>query len=157
MKKNKYFLSAVWLINFLLMLVVILLPKNEGLFNSLYFVFLGCIFVVPAVLLVCQLYIYNKNDIVGHNEFYIPALGCALLMSLTFVRFIVSIKKEIIPQMIVILCTFIIAEILIGYLLSKTEKFSKIKYLFGSVAIYLLLVMFFFSAMIISYDHSIIW
>ena len=157
MNKNKYFLSAVWLINFLLMRVVILLPKNEGLFNSLYFVFLGCIFVVPAVLLVCQLYIYNKNNIVGHNEFYIPTLGCALLMSLTFVRFIVSIKKEIIPQMIVILCTFIIAEILIGYLLSKMEKFSKIKYLFGSVAIYILLVMFFFSAMIISYDHSIIW
>ena len=127
MNKNKYFLSAVWLMNFLLMLVVILLPKNEGLFNSLYFVFLGCIFVVPAVLLVCQLYIYSKNNIVGNNELYIPALGCALLMSLTFVRFIVSIKKEIIPQMIVILCTFIIAEILIGYLLSKTEKFSKIK------------------------------
>jgi hypothetical protein len=106
---------------------------------------------------VCQLYIYNKNNIVGNHEFYIPVLGCALLMSLTFIRFIVSIKKEIIPQMIVILCTFIMAEILVGFLLSKIEKFSKVKYLFGSIAIYVLLVLFFFSAMIISYDHSIIW
>jgi hypothetical protein len=157
MNKNKYFLGAAWLINFLLMLVVILLPKSEGLFNSLYFVFLGCVFVVPGILLVCQLYIYNKNNIVGNHELYIPVLGCVLLMSLTFIRFIVSMKKEIIPQMIVILCTFIMAEILVGFLLSKIEKFSKGKYLFGSIAIYVLLVLFFFSAMIISYDHSIIW
>ena len=43
-----------------------------------------------------------------------------------------SIKKEVIPQMVVIFVTFIMAETLIGFLLSKEEKFMKIKHFFHS-------------------------
>lgn len=155
--KNKYIFGIAWIVNFLLMLFVILLPKNEKLFSSLYFVFLGCIFFVPVVLLGCQLFLIFKNDKINKNDFYIHTIGASLLMSLTFVRFISSIKKEVIPQMVVIFLTFIMAETLVGFLLSKEEKFIKNKHFFGALLVYLLLVLFFFAAMIMSYDYSIIW
>lgn len=155
--KNKYIFGIAWMVNFLLMLFVILLPKNEELFSSLYFVFLGCIFLVPIILLGSQVFISFKDDKINRDDFYIHTIGASLLMSLTFVRFISSIKKEVIPQMVVIFVTFIMAETLIGFLLSKEEKFMKIKHFFGALSVYVLLVLFFFAAMIMSYDHSIIW
>lgn len=157
MNKKNIIYSIAWFIDFTVLLFIILFPKNENMFNNLYVVFLCCVFIVPLCLLIFQIYDNMRSEKeINEVKYFIPSVGSSLIMSLTFVRFMSSIKKEYVSQMVFILVAFLMAEILLGYVLFDYNKNTK-KTVVGAICIYFLLVIFFFAAMIMSYDHSIIW
>lgn len=157
MSKRKLVFTILWLVDILIMVFIILFPKNESVLQSMYFVFLVCIFVVPGLLLLFQCFqrIKYKDGVTG--ELLISGVGCSFLMSLTFIKFVSSIKKEFVWQMIFILLVFVLLEWLLGYISLSIKDEQNKKLVSCSTAIYLSLVLFYFAAMIMSYDHSIIW
>ena len=157
MSKRKLVFTILWLVDILIMVFIILFPKNESVLQSMYFVFLVCIFVVPGLLLLFQCFqrIKYKDGVAG--ELLISGVGCSFLMSLTFIKFVSSIKKEFVWQMIFILLVFVLLEWLLGYISLSIKDEQNKKLVSCSTAIYSSLVLFYFVAMIMSYDHSIIW
>lgn len=156
MKKREFIYIISWVIEVLFMFFIIVLPKNENKLDNLYMVFLVGLFVVPVLLIMFQMYDVAKGKADG-KFLFIPAAGCSGLISLVVVNFIASVKNHVKAQMIFIMITFILLEILIGYLLYDIKTKSRKKYLLLVSAIYIALILFFFCAMIMSYDHSIIW
>ena len=84
----------------------------------------------------------------------IPNGGSVLMMLLVFVKFVKSIEKQAIPQMITILGVFIGVELVLGYLKIEYKDLSKKKALWLEIATYASLVIFFFCCMIISVDFG---
>lgn len=154
---KKILFSIAWLINVLLLLLLIILPKTSVLYPVLYLFTMIMLFVVPLVLIVFQAYVKFKGK-EQENDIYsvIPNAGCTLIILLTFVNFIGSIEKMAIPQMLTILFVFVITELLLGYLKIEYKKMSKKQYLCIEGATYFALVVFFVCAMIISVDFGLI-
>lgn len=154
--KKELIITACWLLDVLMLLIIILLPKDNNLYDVLYPLFRISIFVVPIVLIIIQVYLdYKKESINVFSS--VPCLGCSLLMLLTTIRFIFTIEKNVLFQMIVILFTFVALEILIGFLMLKKDKLSVKTHLFFGIVVYISLIMFYFCSMVMSYDHSILW
>ena len=154
---KKILFSIAWLINVLLLLLLIIMPKTSVLYPVLYLFTMIMIFVVPLALIVFQAYVKLKGK-EQENDIYsaIPNAGCTLIILLTFVNFIGSIEKMAIPQMLTILFVFVITELLLGYLKIEYKKMSKKQYLCIEGATYFALVVFFVCAMIISVDFGLI-
>ena len=149
--------GIMWIINIILLLVLILIPKNNDVFNNLYVVFLIGVFVLPLVLIFLQSYMQMKLDNESNCLPCMSNAACSIIISLTFVRFIATIKNSVVVEMVTIMCVFIALELLIGYFVLITKNFKEKKFILLSAATYISLVLFFFCAMIISYDHSINW
>ena len=154
---KKILFSIAWLINVLLLLLLIIMPKTSVLYPVLYLFTMIMIFAVPLALIVFQAYVKLKGK-EQENDIYsvIPNAGCTLIILLTFVNFIGSIEKMAIPQMLTILFAFVITELLLGYLKIEYKKMSKKQYLCIEGATYFALVVFFVCAMIISVDFGLI-
>lgn len=155
MNKKMTFLF-VWLGNVLSLLLLILMPKTSELYPVFSFVTLIMIFDVPLILIIvqsCLTYIvFKEKDICDA----IPNVGSSLIMLLTFVKFIGSIEKMAIPQMVTILMLFVCLELLLGYLKITYKEISLKKSIWLDVATYVLLALFFMCAMIISVDFGLI-
>lgn len=155
MDKKMFFLYG-WVANVCLLLIIILMPKKSDIYGLLSLFSMVMIFVVPLVLSFLQGVLTTKE---GHElDIYsgIPNVGCAMVMMLTFVKFIGSIEKIGRAQMVTILILFIVIELLLGFLKINYKKMSKKQYICIEVASYLSLVVFFFCAMIMSFDFGII-
>lgn len=155
-KINKI-LSIGWLANIIVLLVLILVPKNNNIYNRLYILFMLCIFAFPIILIALQVFYKIKDKTKISIWSCVPNLGCILLMLLTFVKFIQSIEKYVIFEMVVIMMIFICLELLLGYIIMKYKDMKNKTYIWCNLGIYVTLVLFFLCAMIISYDYSIIW
>lgn len=157
-KKSGILFSIGWIINIIILLVIIVIPKDNALFNSLYYVFVIGVFFLPGLLIGGQCVQKCKNNSDENNKLWlgISSLGTSAIILLNFVNFINTIKKEFVSQVIVILLTFVSVELLLGYL-NITIKPNNRKYIFISIAIYITLVLFYFCVMIMSYDHSKVW
>lgn len=155
MNKKMIFLFG-WLTNVFLLLLIIVIPKISELYSMLYLLTMFMIFVVPLFLIVFQgcLTINNKQEVDMYNA--IPNVGCALVIMLTFVKFISSIEDQGKPQIITILLLFVILELLLGYMKFEYKKMTKKQFVFIEIASYVSLVLFFFCAMVISFDYGII-
>ena len=86
----------------------------------------------------------------------IPNAGCSLVILLTFVKFIGSIEKIGRTQMVTILLVFVVLELLLGYLKIENKEMTKKQFILTEIATYMSLVIFFFCAMVISFDFGII-
>lgn len=157
-KSNGILFSIGWIINILMLLIIIVIPKDNVLFESLYYVFVIGIFVLPAILIAGQCIIKCKDISEEKNNLWLglSSLGTSAIILLNFVNFINTIKKEFVSQVVVILLTFVSVELLLGYL-NITIKPNNKKYTFISIGIYIALVIFYFCVMIMSYDHSKVW
>lgn len=152
---NKKILFIIfWAINILSLLFIILIPKDSNAYQILYLMTMEMIFITPLVLTLLQgcltIYTNKKKDIYD----IIPNVGSILMMLLVFVKFVKSIEKQAIPQMITILGVFIGVELVLGYLKIEYKDLSKKKALWLEIATYASLVIFFFCAMIISVDFG---
>ena len=157
MKKTDKIMGLCWILNIILLIVIIAIPKDNKLYNSLYMVFMLSIFLFPLLLVGIHaiMRLKNKEELTIFNA--IPHLGCILIMLLTFIKFIQAIEKFAVFQMVIIMITFIVAEILLGFIVYKFKNMTKKQYIWLNVGTYVTLVVFFFCAMIMSYDYSIIW
>lgn len=155
MNKKMIFLFG-WITNVFLLLLIIVIPKISELYSVLYLLTMFMIFAVPLFLIVFQgcLTINNKQEVDMYNA--IPNIGCALVIMLTFVKFISSIEDQGKPQIITILLLFVILELLLGYMKFEYKKMTKKQFVFIEIASYVSLVLFFFCAMVISFDYGII-
>ena len=152
---NKKILFLIfWLINIFGLLLIILIPKDSNAYQILYLMTMAMIFIVPLVLTCAQGYLTLYKG--GKKDIYdiIPNCGSVLMMLLVFVKFVKSIEKQAIPQMITILGVFIGAELLLGYLKVEYKDISKKKATWLEIATFASLVIFFFCAMIISVDFG---
>ncbi len=154
--KRNLILVGAWLVDILLLLIIILVPKTNGLYDKLFPVFQLSIFVIPILLILIQVFL-NREAEQTDKYLSLPCLGCSLLMLLTVVRFISTIELDVVFQMMTILVTFILLELLIGYLAIVYKKYTIKKHLIIGLLIYASLILFYFCAMIMSYDHSIMW
>lgn len=160
MKKNNVnsiVFGSIWVLDVVLLLVLILIPKDNDVFNNLYSLFLASIFLIPLVLIFLQSYVQIKENEKKDNRPWISNIGCCLLILLNFVRFIATIKQSVVVEMITIMAVFVALELLIGYFVWSLKQYKSKKYILLSIATYVSLVLFFFCAMIMSYDHSINW
>lgn len=160
MKKNNVnsiVFGSIWVLDVVLLLVLILIPKDNDVFNNLYSLFLVSIFLIPLVLIFLQSYVQIKENEKKDNRPWISNIGCCLLILLNFVRFIATIKQSVVVEMITIMAVFVALELLIGYFVWSLKQYKSKKYILLSIATYASLVLFFFCAMIMSYDHSINW
>lgn len=155
MDKRMLFLFG-WITNVILLFSIIVMPKDSKLYSVLYQLTMYLIFAIPLFLIVFQDGLMLKR---GYNiDIYcaISNIGCTAIILLTFIKFVKSIEIIGRAQIITILCVFVALELLIGYLKIAYRKMSKKQYLFLEAATYVSLVVFFFCAMIMSFDFGII-
>lgn len=157
MNKNKL-LGIGWLLDVVLLIAIIVIPKDNKLYDILYSVFMLAIFLFPLLLMVGQFLCYfrQEKEVTKKEKSYIgiPALGTSCIILLTFMRFITSIEKHYRPELVIITIVFATMELLLGYLSLSLESFDKKKHMWLYIGIYAVLIVFFFCAMIMSWDHS---
>ena len=152
---NKKILFLIfWLINILSLLFIILIPKDSNAYQILYLMTMEMIFVIPLILTFAQGYLTLYKDRKRDIYDVIPNGGSVLMMLLVFVKFVKSIEKQAIPQMITILGVFIGAELLLGYLKVEYKDISKKKATWLEIATFASLVIFFFCTMLSSVDFG---
>lgn len=156
MKNKQMYFGLGWVINFIVLLIFILIPKDNSLFNVLYTIFMILLFLVP-LFLTASLVGYNINKKEDIRYLTISNLGSILMILLAMIRFIGSIESIAIVEFITIMLTFVSLEVLIGYIFIENKPLNKKQIILLSVATYIVMFMFFMCAMIISYDFSINW
>ncbi len=166
---KKIVFGVSWIINVLLLLLIVLIPKSESSYQLLSLFTMALIFIVPFVLVFSQAYlnIVGGVELTGYKEcengkrqynigLVCPNIGCILIILLTFANFIKSIEKIAIAQMTTILMGFVLVELYIAFLLLITKKMTKKQYVWVNVLTYGALFMFFCCAVIMSVDYGII-
>lgn len=155
MNKKMLFLAG-WIANVLFLLLIIIMPKIDGMYSFLYFLTMAMIFVIPCLLILLQagLTIKNNEELDIYNG--IPNVGCSLVIMLTFVNFIGSIEKIGRAQIVTILFLFVVIEMMLGYIKITNKNMTKKQFVFVEAASYLSLVLFFLCAMVMSFDFGII-
>ena len=156
MKNKQMYFGLGWIINFIVLLIFILIPKDNSLFNVLYTVFMILLFLVP-LFLTASLAGYNINKKEDIRYLTISNLGSILMILLAMIRFIGSIESIAIVEFVTIMLTFVSLEVLIGYIFIENKPLNKKQIILLSVATYIVMFMFFMCAMIVSYDFSINW
>lgn len=155
MKKYDLTVSIMWGVNLLVIAIMVIFPQIEEWFEKIYYLFLICLFLVPLLsnlLLAYDMILFeNYNDV----ALCMPASAGSLTMIFIFVKFVVTISREVVPQFIVILLTFVLFEFVVC-LFAKGVN-NKRKYLVSCLLMYFGIVVFFLCAMVLSYDHNILW
>lgn len=155
MNKSKLFLSF-WVVNVVALFSIIVVPKKPEFYSILSLLTIFLIFVVPLILVVSQGYLtVTSKECLGMSS-CTPNAGCSLVILLTFVKFIGSIEKIGRTQMVTILLVFVVLELLLGYLKIENKKMTKKQFILTEIATYMSLVIFFFCAMVMSFDFGII-
>lgn len=152
MRKNKLIFLIIWIINLLLVLASIIIPKNETIYNFVYYIFIVCIFVVPFVLLIYEIRQFKS---VGNNLILIHSCGNSILILLSTIRFIKTIISSIYPMFLTILFASLILQIILIYFSMNTKVYKK--HVIFSICSNVILYLYFLLSMIISYDYSIVW
>lgn len=155
MNKSKLFLSF-WVVNVVALFSIIVVPKKPEFYSILSLLTIFLIFVVPLILVVSQGYLTVTSKECLEMSSCIPNAGCSLVILLTFVKFIGSIEKIGRTQMVTILLVFVVLELLLGYLKIENKKMTKKQFILTEIATYMSLVIFFFCAMVMSFDFGII-
>lgn len=155
MNKSKLFLSF-WVANVVALFSIIIVPKKPEFYSILSLLTIFLIFIVPLILVVSQgcLTVTSKGCL--EMSSCIPNAGCSLVILLTFVKFIGSIEKIGRTQMVTILLVFVVLELLLGYLKIENKEMTKKQFILTEIATYMSLVIFFFCAMVMSFDFGII-
>lgn len=155
MNKSKLFLSF-WVANVVALFSIIIVPKKPEFYSILSLSTIFLIFVVPLILVVSQGYLTVTSKECLEMSSCIPNVGCSLVILLTFVKFIGSIEKIGRTQMVTILLVFVVLELLLGYLKIENKEMTKKQFILTEIATYMSLVIFFFCAMVMSFDFGII-
>lgn len=155
MNKSKLFLSF-WVANVVALFSIIVVPKKPEFYSILSLLTIFLIFVVPLILVVSQGYLTVTSKKCLEMSSCIPNAGCSLVILLTFVKFISSIEKIGRTQMVTILLVFVVLELLLGYLKIENKEMTKKQFILTEIATYMSLVIFFFCAMVMSFDFGII-
>jgi hypothetical protein len=155
MNKSKLFLSF-WVANVVALFSIIVVPKKPEFYSILSLLTIFLIFVVPLILVVSQGYLTVTSKECLEMSSCIPNAGCSLVILLTFVKFIGSIEKIGRTQMVTILLVFVVLELLLGYLKIENKEMTKKQFILTEIATYMSLVIFFFCAMVMSFDFGII-
>lgn len=153
MKKNKIILIVLWCINILALIMAIVWPKNNTIYNASYYVFNVGIFLVPVLLMLYEIATFNKDK--TFNACWIQGIGAIALIALSMIRFMGTVLKEALPMLITIFIVCIALEVLLIYFSRKDISNKKhIWLLIGAVSI---IFLYFSLAMIVSYDFSGAW
>lgn len=150
MNKNK--MCIIWLINIIMMLVMIIMPKNEIIYSVTYKMFLITTFVVPLVLSIISFQLWKKDNI---NTLNVQVIGNLLIIVVSFIRFVSNIESGAVPMYIFSLLSIVALLCLLIYF-GYTIKSNK-QYAYILIMSLLLTYTYFFVTMIISYDYSSAW
>lgn len=151
--KNKSILITSWAVNILILLVSIILPKNNKIYNITFYVFLICIFVMPLLLSAYEIKIAKTNCY--FNEIKINTYGSMTLMLVSMVRFIQTIDKIAWPMFFTIVILFVVLTIIV---LIFSKQITTIKqHVWLILGNLLILYVYYLLLMIISYDYSVVW
>lgn len=150
MNRNK--MCIIWLINIIMMLVMIIMPKNEIIYNITYKIFLITTFVVPLVLSVVSFQLWKKDKT---NTLNVQVIGNLLIIVVSFIRFVRNIESIAVPMYVFSLLSIAALLCLLIYF-GYTIKSNK-QYVYMLIINLLLTYTYFFISMIISYDYSSVW
>ena len=95
---KKIWFSLAWIVNVLLLFILIIVPKTNMMYQIFYILTMIMIFVIPLFLTFFQTFMQIKMKEKERDIYIINAnVGCSLIILLTFVNFMESIKMEF-PQ-----------------------------------------------------------
>ena len=134
--KNKSILITSWAVNILILLVSIILPKNNKIYNITFYVFLICIFVMPLLLSAYEIKIAKTNCY--FNEIKINTYGSMTLMLLSMVRFIQTIDKIAWPMFFTIVILFVVLTTFIDKRKKEREETSNLFRIFRIISLILI-------------------
>lgn len=149
---NKKKMCILWLIDVIIMFVLIVIPKNETIYNITYKIFLLTTFIIPLILSLFSFQLWKKDNV---NTFNIQVIGQTLIILLSFIRFIKNIESIAIWMYIFSMLTIIVLMCITMYF-AKVVKTNK-QYIYCLIFNLGLMYISFFISMIISYDYSLVW
>lgn len=156
---TKKLFPILWGANALLLLIVVVAPNIEELYYALSLISLLSMFLAPLLLILFQAWSHVNREIIEtkkSNLIFCPNLGCSLLMALITLNTIRSIEKAARIELVVIMLTFIAAQLALGYVVYQCEKIERRKYIWSQVATYVLLLLFIFCSMVMTFDWGLI-
>lgn len=162
MKNKNLIFSILWGVLFIMLFIIILIPKNENTQSILSLLTFVLIFIVPFVLIGCQtLLVIKIEDEKKYDDILlaIPNIGCCSLMLLTILKFIASLNNNGVAETIVCLLTFVSLELLIAYFIinlkkhSMKEKQKNKRYIYMQIGSYISLALYYFCLIAISIDY----
>ncbi|MFA6626923.1 MAG: hypothetical protein WCT17_00125 [Bacilli bacterium] len=157
LKKGLWFYVFSWTGNLLLFLFILLIPKNELLYQISFYIFVVCGFIIPLGLggLGIAAY-YKKEDLTCWKASCFP-LGASVLVGLsTFIFFIETlvVEKQVLMMEIGLGTIGLFLGIVVGLHVKKLPHRFRLGLMVVSLLVYLI---FLYVAMKLSYSYSIVW
>lgn len=156
-KVLNYIQLGLWIITFITLMVLILIPKNEYLLNRLFKIFGILFLVMPLVLSVANIAIFQIAKPVATENFdKMPFVGLCAMSLLSVIYFLSSINMKGKFITIAIILMFVAFNVFFIY------KLNKQKYEFKKQAFYLGISLiaygvFFLLLVYISYNYGVNW
>lgn len=157
LKKNYLLIWGLWLINIILFLVILLVPKGEALYKIFFLFFVLCLFINPLLLGIFAYLSHRNNFDIEKQKVMTLPLGLSIMLILTtqifFVKSLVEAKRPLL-----IISSIIISLVLIGLsAFMKLKKISPKMVLFIMVCSLVIYFAYLIFCIDLSYNYSILW
>lgn len=147
----------IWLFDIILFVIIMLLPKNEFLYNVFFIVFVGTAGVFPLIGAIYALYALDQGfDPTRYKVATFPIAASILMVLMSNVYFINAIVLE--KRLELILVSSSIALLLVGLtLIIKFLKHTTRRIVLLSLLSLALYFGFIYYCVNLSFDYSILW
>lgn len=159
-KLNRHHVMQIiaWAACFIILLVIILIPKYEILYKILGYVFFIVFFIAPPILLIIHLVPYVKMRIEENDRLtIIPIIGFFLFEALAFIYFIASLNEVGKQIMIWVLIGTFLYNVIASVVLVYPKKYCIKRHLIATILALVLFIVFFGVGIYASYEYSIMW
>ena len=152
-----YVQLALWILNSIALLIIVVIDKDVALLNDLFVVFWALLLGTPLIFSVTKLVILERLKPTSVNkQEWVPFIGICVNALFSFVFFIRSVNT------VGIILTVILVLVLIAIVVFKLKKFDLEKYSFRNHAVSLGICLVSYCAFIIglvyiSYYFSVAW